>query len=205
VRLVPELLDLPLRWRKPRMVFVNSMSDLFHETVPLEFIRAVFDTMKRANWHVFQILTKRSARLLELHEQLEWPANVWMGVSVENARYIHRADHLRETGARVKFLSVEPLLGPVSALSVEGLQWVIAGGESGPHARPMELGWVREIRDKCVNAGVAFFLKQLGGRRDKRGGDQAVLDGRTWTEYPAAEENALGPDTEPYPNRERSE
>jgi protein gp37 len=142
------------------------------------------------------VLTKRSERLLELHEQLEWPRNVWMGVSVESARYAYRADHLRGTNARVKFLSVEPLLGPLPDLSVEDLDWVIVGGESGRRARPMELDWARQVRDKCVEAGVAFFLKQLGGRDDKRSGDDAVLDGRTWREYPKTL------DLEPYPNRE---
>jgi len=184
VRLVPAQLNKPLHWKKPRRVFVNSMSDLFHETVPLDYIQDVFKVMRKAKQHQFQILTKRSDRLRELDDSLAWAPNIWMGVSVENNRYTYRADHLRETGAQVKFISVEPLIGPVPSLSVKELDWVIVGGESGTGARPMDLDWARKVRDKCLNEGVAFFLKQLGGVRDKRGEEKAILDGRRWTEYP---------------------
>ena len=178
-----DLLDLPLRWRRPRTIFVNSMSDLFHEDVPLEFIQSVFATMQAAHWHVFQVLTKRSARLAELQSQLPWPANVWMGVSVEHQDYVWRIDHLRTVPAAVRFLSCEPLLGPLD-LDLRGIDWAIVGGESGPGARPMDLDWARSIRDQCQAAGVAFFLKQLGGTIHKRGHGRALLDGRQWREMP---------------------
>ena len=187
VRLVPELLEQPLRWKRPRRIFVNSMSDLFHEQVPLSFIREVFSVMREAHQHQFQVLTKRAERLWELDSSLDWPDNVWMGVSIENDRYTYRADLLRGTRARIKFLSIEPLIGPVPSLSVEGLDWIIVGGESGRGARPMELDWAREVRDKCIDADVSYFLKQLGGVRNKRAEGQALLDGRRWTEYPDVE------------------
>lgn len=177
-----QMLDLPLEWKKPQTIFVNSMSDLFHEDVPLSFILEVFDVMRRASWHDFQILTKRSARLLELSPELEWPRNVWMGVSVENADYTFRIQHLRLTGAAVKFLSLEPLLGPLPALNLSGIDWVIVGGESGPMARPIDKTWVTDIRDQCQQAGVPFFFKQWGGIKKKKTG--RVLDGRTWDEFP---------------------
>jgi len=178
----PHMLDLPLTWRKPRRVFVNSMSDLFHEDVPLEFIRRVFGVMAKAHWHQYQLLTKRSARALELDRHLDWRPNIWFGVSIENAAYVHRIEDLRRTRARVRFLSLEPLLGPLPALDLNGIDWVIVGGESGPRARPMKVEWVRQIRDQCLEAGVPFFFKQWGGPFKSRTG--RVLDGRTWDELP---------------------
>jgi len=177
------MLEQPLTWKKPQMIFVNSMSDLFHEEVPLDFIQKVLDVMRRASWHTFQVLTKRSHRLLELDSEIDWPANVWMGVSVENQNYTFRIEHLRQTGAHIKFLSLEPLLGPLPALDLCGLDWVIVGGESGPGARPMAEEWVLDIRDQCLTAGVPFFFKQWGGVRKKRSG--RVLKGRTWDQLPA--------------------
>jgi len=177
-----DVLELPLKWKRPRMIFVNSMSDLFHPDVPEGFILDVFDVMRRAHWHIFQVLTKRSGRLLELDSFIPWPENVWMGVTVENNDYVFRADHLRKTQAHVKFLSLEPLLGPIPNLSLAGIDWVIVGGESGPGARPMQIEWVREIRDQCITAGVPFFFKQWGGMNKKQSG--RVLDGRTWDQMP---------------------
>ena len=176
------MLALPLRWKKPQMIFVNSMSDLFHEDVPLEFIQKVFDVMRRASWHIFQVLTKRSQRLLELNPEIDWPPNVWMGVSVENQDYIFRIEHLRQTNAHLKFLSLEPLLGPLPNLDLRGIDWVIVGGESGPGARPIKEEWVIDIRDQCRAANIPFFFKQWGGVRKKRAG--RVLQGRTWNEMP---------------------
>jgi len=185
LRLVPEKIEEPLGWRAPRKVFVNSMSDLLHEGVPEKFIRRVFDVMVAAKQHTFQVLTKRSERLVELADRLPWPANVWMGVSVEDEERTSRIRDLAKIPAAVRFLSVEPLLGPITSLPLEGLDWVIVGGESGPRARPMELAWAREIRDECLQADVPFFLKQLGGRRSKQGGDEALLDGRLWRDFPS--------------------
>ncbi len=182
VTLQPAMLDLPLRWKRPRRIFVNSMSDLFHPEVPLEFIQAAFLVMRQAHWHEYQILTKRSERLLELDAQLDWPEQIWMGVSVENHRFVHRIDSLRRTRARVKFLSLEPLLGPLPRLDLQGIRWVIAGGESGPGARPMREEWVRDIRDQCRAVGVPFFFKQWGGVFKSRAGRE--LEGRTWDEMP---------------------
>jgi protein gp37 len=176
-------LETPLRWRKPQMIFVNSMSDLFHQDVPLSFIQRTFDVMRRASWHTFQVLTKRSHRLLELNSALDWPSNVWMGVSVESQAYTFRIDHLRQTSASIKFLSLEPLLGPLPNLDLTGIDWVIVGGESGPGARPMAEKWVTDIRDQCMTVGVAFFFKQWGGVRKKHNG--RVLNGRTWDALPA--------------------
>ncbi len=164
------------------MVFVNSMSDLFHKDVPIEFIEKVFEIMRRCPQHQFQILTKRSERLPELDSELQWLANVWMGVSVENIDYISRIDHLRETGAEVKFLSLEPLLGPLPNLNMTGIDWVIVGGESGPGARPMKAEWATEIRHQCQTAQVPFFFKQWGGTNKKKAG--RLLDGRTWDGMP---------------------
>jgi protein gp37 len=164
------------------MVFVNSMSDLFHEQVPFKFIEKVFDVMRRARWHVFQCLTKRSDRLASLNDRLRWPENVWMGVTVEKDTYTFRIDHLRATGADVKFLSCEPLLGPLPHLDLTGIHWVIVGGESGPDARPMDPQWVRDIRDQCIACGVPFFFKQWGGLYRRRAG--RTLDGRTWDQIP---------------------
>ncbi|MCL6520246.1 MAG: phage Gp37/Gp68 family protein [Armatimonadetes bacterium] len=184
-----ELLTIPLKWKKPRAVFVNSMSDLFHEAVPLEFIVKVFEVMRKASQHTFQVLTKRSDRLLELAPRLTWSANVWLGVSVETSDYLFRIDHLRQTPARVKFISFEPLLGSIGELSIEGIDWVIVGGESGPKARPMNIEWVRQIRDYCLSAGVPFFFKQWGGSNKKAAG--RVLDGRTWDEMPVETPSVL--------------
>jgi protein gp37 len=180
--LQPQMLDLPLRWRKPQRIFVNSMSDLFHADVPLEYVQQVFDVMRRAHWHVFQVLTKRADRLEQLAVALAWPPNVWMGVSVERADYTHRIDRLRATRARVKFLSLEPLLGPMPDLDLRCIDWVIVGGESGPRARPMQPEWVSGLRDQCEAAGVAFFFKQWGGWNKKKTG--RVLEGRTWDQMP---------------------
>lgn len=177
------MLDLPLRWKAPQRIFVNSMSDLFHEDVPLQFVQRVFDVMARASWHTFQVLTKRSGRLAECSPFLQWPCNVWMGVSVENEDYTSRIDHLRQTDSRLKFLSLEPLLGPLPGLDLRGIHWVIVGGESGPGARPMARKWVLEIRDQCLAAQVPFFFKQWGGARRKTTG--RLLDGRVWDEMPA--------------------
>lgn len=180
--LQPQMLDLPLQWKRPQTIFVNSMSDLFHKDVSLEYIQRVFDVMTRAHWHRFQVLTKRADRLADLDRKLKWPANVWMGVSVENEKYVDRIDDLRKTRASLKFLSLEPLLGPLRNLNLSNIDWVIVGGESGPGARPMDAGWVTEIRDQCRNASVAFFFKQWGGPNKKRTG--RVLEGRTWDEMP---------------------
>jgi protein gp37 len=179
-----DLLRLPLSWRAPRLVFVNSMSDLFHRDVPDHFIRRVFETMVTCPQHTFQVLTKRSQRLARLGPRLPWPSNIWIGVSVENAKYRFRIDHLRTVPAQVRFLSIEPLLGPVGELDLEGVKWVIAGGESGPRARPADTAWVTDVRDQCVAHGVAFFFKQWGGRTPKAGGRE--LDGRTWDELPGS-------------------
>jgi protein gp37 len=178
----PRALELPLTWKKPQMIFVNSMSDLFHEKVPVEFILQAVDVMRRASWHTFQVLTKRSARLAELDSVIDWPDNVWMGVSVENSEYRFRVDDLRHTHARTKFLSLEPLLGPLHRLNLKGIGWVIVGGESGPGARPLEREWVTDLRDQCQKARVPFFFKQWGGVWKKKTG--RVLDGRTWDEMP---------------------
>ena len=176
-----DLIDLPLRWKKPRKIFVNSMSDLFHPEVPDEFIQKVFETMNCAPHHIFQVLTKRPERVAAIAHQLSWTSNIWMGTSVENMRVVERVDHLRKVPARVRFLSCEPLLGPLK-LNLEGIHWVIVGGESGPGARPMDGQWVREIRDQCVKENVAFFFKQWGGVQKHRTG--RMLDNRTWDELP---------------------
>jgi protein gp37 len=178
----PAMLERPLAWRKPQVIFVNSMSDLFHQDVPLPFIQRVFDVMRRADWHTFQVLTKRADRLEKLAPELPWPANVWMGVSVEREDYTFRVDHLRRTPAAVKFLSLEPLLGPLPGLDLAQIDWVIVGGESGPRARPMDPSWASDIRDQCRGARVPFFFKQWGGRNKKAAG--RMLGGRTWDELP---------------------
>ena len=176
-------LDIPLFWKKPMNIFVNSMSDLFHEEVPLDFIQRVFDVMNRAHWHRFQVLTKRSERLRDLSSQLHWASNIWMGVSVENQNYAYRIEHLRETGAFIKFLSIEPLLGPLNDINLKSIDWVIVGGESGQGARPMNPSWVTDLRDRCQAANVPFFFKQWGGVNKKKAGRK--LDGRTWNEMPS--------------------
>jgi protein gp37 len=183
------MLEEPLRWRKPRVVFVNSMSDLFHQDVPESFIFRVFEVMRRADWHVFQVLTKRSERLAHMSAEIDWPANVWMGVSVERADYAYRIDHLRQTEARVRFLSLEPLLGPLQGLPLDGIDWVIVGGESGPGARNLDAAWVTGIRDQCLAAKVPFFFKQWGGVFKNRNG--RVLEGRTWDEMPHQNESRI--------------
>lgn len=180
--LQPQMLELPLHWKKPRLIFVNSMADLFHKEVPLEYIRKVFRVMEGASWHEFQVLTKRAERLEKVAPKLPWPQNVWMGVSVETSDYVYRIDHLRRTDARIKFLSLEPLLGPLPRLNLKGIDWVIAGGESGPGARSMNREWVVDIRDQCKRAGVPFFFKQWGGVRKKMAGRE--LEGRTWDDMP---------------------
>jgi len=182
VTLHERMLSLPLTWKKPRMIFVNSMSDLFHKDVPTEFIEKTFAVMRIASWHTFQILTKRSDCLREIEEQISISKNVWFGVSVECEDYLYRIDDLRVTHAPVKFLSLEPLLGPRPGLNLDGIDWVIVGGESGPGARPMQEEWVTDIRDRCIAANVPFFFKQWGGVIKKRTG--RVLEGRTWDQMP---------------------
>jgi protein gp37 len=178
-----QALCLPLSWRKPQTIFVNSMSDLFHEKVPADFIMRAFNVMCRADWHRFQILTKRSSRLRQLAMSLPWRPHIWMGVSVENQDYTFRIEDLRGTPAAVRFLSLEPLLGPLPGLDLSGIDWVIVGGESGPRARPMDASWVTDIRSQCQEASVPFFFKQWGGTNKKKTG--RLLDGRTWDEMPA--------------------
>ena len=197
VNLVENSLDVPLKLKKPRMIFVNSMSDLFHRDVPVEFIKRVFSVMNQAKQHTFQVLTKRSTRILELSEELEWADHIWLGVSVENEAVLSRVDDLVATEAKTKWLSVEPLLGPLPSLQLAGIDWVVVGGESGPKGRPMDVDWVRDIRERCVCADVPFFFKQWGHVRNNpkpcdptakengghaKGGRQ--LDGTTWNEYP---------------------
>jgi protein gp37 len=179
-----KVLELPLMWKKPQSIFVNSMSDLFHKNVPAKFIQKVFHIMEQAHWHRFQILTKRSERLLELNPKLSWSSNVWMGVSVENQEYTFRIDHLRKSEAKIKFISFEPLLGPVCDLNLKGIDWVIVGGESGPQARPMDASWAVDIRNQCQRAETPFFFKQWGGPSRKKAGRK--LEGRTWDEIPEA-------------------
>jgi len=179
----PDTLELPLHWKKPQRIFVNSMSDLFHHDIPEEYIQRVFATMCEARWHQFQVLTKRSGRLLALSEKLPWPANVWMGVSVESAAFKTRIDHLRKTGAAVKFLSLEPLIEDLGDLDLSGIGWVIVGGESGPGARPVQKRWVDDIRRQCQASRVPFFFKQWGGVQKKRAGRE--LNGRTYDAMPA--------------------
>lgn len=182
VTLHADLVDLPRRWRSPKLVFVNSMSDLFHEDVPTHFIQSVFKTMRECPQHTFQVLTKRSARLAELAPSIDWPSNVWMGVSVEDAKVIDRVDDLRKVDSAIRFLSCEPLIGPLDDLDLKGIHWVIVGGESGYGSRPMEKAWVKSIQAKCDAQNVAFFFKQWGGVQKHRTGRE--LDGQTWNDYP---------------------
>jgi protein gp37 len=175
-------LEIPLRWKRPTTIFVNSMSDLFQNGVSLSFIQRVFGVMRRAHWHRFQVLTKRADRLAEFASSLDWAPNIWMGVSVENADYVDRIDDLRSTGARIKFLSLEPLLGPLPRLDLRGIHWAIVGGESGPKARPMREEWVLDIQRQCRDAGVPFFFKQWGGKNKKKAG--RLLGGRVWNGMP---------------------
>jgi protein gp37 len=183
LRLWPERLNIPLQWKEPRMIFVNSMSDLFHKDVPLGFIQDVFQVMGQAHWHTFQVLTKRSERLRKLADKLDWPDNIWMGVSVEDMRVAHRVDDLRDVPASIRFLSCEPLLGSLKDLSLSKIHWIIVGGESGPGARPMKEDWVRELRTKCRRAGKPFFFKQWGGPIKSRTGRK--LDGAEYNEFPS--------------------
>jgi protein gp37 len=185
LRLWPQRLAQPLRWRKPRVIFVNSMSDLFHERIPEEYIAEVFDVMVRAPQHTFQVLTKRENRLADIAPSLPWPENVWMGVTIENRRFVHRADRLREVPASVRFISAEPLLGRLEGLDLGGIDWLITGGESGPRHRRIGHDWVCDLRDRCQDEGVAFFHKQWGGRSPKAGGRD--LEGRTWDQMPSAQ------------------
>jgi protein gp37 len=178
-----DALAVPTRWRDPRVVFVNSMSDLFHARVPVAFVRTVFEVMADTPRHTYQLLTKRATRLARLAPRLPWPPNVWIGVSVEDDDHVHRLDELRKVPAAVRFLSAEPLLGPLHRVDLRGIDWVIAGGESGPGARPVEAAWLRHLRDSCLAAEVAFFFKQWGGRTPKSGGRE--LDGRTWDQMPS--------------------
>jgi len=182
-------IELPLNWKKPQTIFVNSMSDLFMKEVPKGFILKVFEVMRKAHWHTFQVLTKRSERLLELSPELKWAPNIWMGVSVENQDYTYRIDHLRETGASTKFLSLEPLLGQIPNMNLEGIDWVIVGGESGPGARPMDASWVIDIRNQCLKSKVPFFFKQWGGTNKKKAGRE--LEGRVWDEMPHGGKDSL--------------
>jgi protein gp37 len=189
----PERLEQPFRWRQSRMIFVNSMSDLFHKEVPQQFIARVFDTMEAAHWHTFQVLTKRSSLMRDFlksrYGSAKGPAHIWCGVSIEDATKRSRVRHLQQSPAGIRFLSVEPLIGEVGVLELDGIDWVIVGGESGPKSRPMDKAWVRSIRDQCKAAGVAFFFKQWGGLRPKTGGRQ--LDGREWNEFPIADPCAV--------------
>jgi len=180
--LQPHMLELPIRWRKPSTIFVNSMSDLFHKDVPTDFIQQVFGVMRRAHWHQFQVLTKRADRVARLDPELDWAPNIWMGTSVETTKYVGRIDDLRKTRAHVRFLSLEPLLGPLPDLDLGGIHWAIVGGESGPRARPMKPEWVTDIRDQCARASVPFFFKQWGGVNKKRTG--RILENRIWDEMP---------------------
>jgi len=189
----PARLDQPLFWKRSRMVFVNSMSDLFHKSIPEAFVSRVWDTMERANWHIFQVLTKCSSLMRDFLKRRyadgSVPSHVWYGVSIEDRSKVTRLRHLQAAPSGIRFLSLEPLIAPVGKLDLDGISWVIAGGESGPRARPVDLEWVREIRDQCQQQSVAFFFKQWGGLRPKQGG--RTLDGREWSEFPQAETNSL--------------
>jgi len=186
VTLHPHILKIPLHWKQPRIIFVNSMSDLFHNNVPFNFITKIFDVMRQASHHQFQALTKRSQRLLQLSPKLQWPQNVWMGVTVENADCSFRIDHLRQTPVVIKFVSFEPLLGPIPNINLKGIDWVIVGGESGPGARPMNPAWAIDIRDQCLAADIPFFFKQWGGVNKKRNGRK--LEGQKWNQMPPSQE-----------------
>jgi len=183
------MVDRPLFWNKPQNIFVNSMSDLFHEEVPFEFISKVFDVMNKAHWHQFQVLTKRSQRLAEISAKLKWTPNIWIGVSVENRKNLYRIDDLRSVNASIRFISFEPLLGDLGLINLKKVDWAIVGGESGPHARKLEQSWVTSIRDQCISAGVPFFFKQWGGVFKKKNG--RILEGMTWSQYPKMADQAL--------------
>jgi len=189
VTLHPEVIEEPYQWKKPRVVFVNSMSDLFHEDIPANYIQSIFEVMNNTPRHTYQILTKRSERLAELAPILNWSDNIWMGVTVENNKYLHRVDHLRQVDAHIRFLSLEPLLGPLDELNLRGINWVIVGGESGPNARPIKEEWVLTIKNKCVFSDIPFFFKQWGGFNKKKNG--RMLEGRQWDELPDAKHNLV--------------
>jgi protein gp37 len=197
----PDTLELPLRWRRPRTIFVNSMSDLFHVDVPDSYIQQVFDVMVRTPQHTYQVLTKRAERLARLAPRLPWPSNIWMGVSVESPKYVWRIDYLRRTTAAIRFVSAEPLLAALADLDLDSIHWLIAGGESQSGARPANVEWFQDLRDQCRDAGVAFFLKQLGGHPSKRGGEKAVIGGRRWVELPLKVEGRVV-DTLGHPTKE---
>ena len=180
-----DLISSPLKWKSPRKIFVNSMSDIFHEELPDEVILSIFRTMNEASWHTFQVLTKRSERLSRLSSQITWTSNIWMGVTIESEEYIFRAKHIRDSGAKVKFISAEPLLSDLSSLELEGIDWIIVGGESGHGSRPMKEEWVINLRDKAHNSNTAFFFKQWGGFNKKKNG--RLLEGKTYDEYPQVE------------------
>jgi three-Cys-motif partner protein len=196
LKLWPQRLDYPLKWKRPRVIFVNSMSDIFHEDIPVDYVERIFEVMNEAKHHTFQVLTKRHERMAELAPRLDWPPNVWMGVSIENKRWVCRADHLRHVPAAVRFISAEPLLGPLTGLDLTDIHWLIAGGESGPRHRPADAEWFRELREQCLQSGVAFFFKQWGGPRAKSGG--RLLDGREWNEMPQVTYAANGNRTNGY-------
>lgn len=185
LRIWPDRLEQPLRWKRPRVIFVNSMSDLFHEGITDDYVAEVFDVMSRAPQHTFQVLTKRESRLAELAPRLPWPENVWMGVTIENRRFVHRADRLREVPAAVRFISAEPLLGPLDGLDLAGIDWLISGGESGHRHRRVDPDWLRDLRNRCQIEDVAYFFKQWGGRTPKARG--RLLDGRTWDDMPVSQ------------------
>ncbi len=189
VTLHEHVLDYPLNWKKPQMIFVNSMSDLFHRDVPDSFIVKVIEIIKKAKWHTFQILTKRSKRLVEIDRLIEWPDNVWLGVSVENSNYINRIYHLQHTSAKIKFISCEPLIGALSNLPLSFIDWVIVGGESGPYSRPILYEWIIDIKKQCKMSGVPFFFKQWGGTNKKKNG--RLLENKTWDELPIAHINKI--------------
>jgi protein gp37 len=189
--LQPQMLRRPLEWKRPQMIFVNSMSDLFHRDVPLSYIQRVFEIMTEAHWHIFQILTKRADRLEELSPKLDWPRNVWMGVSVENSDHVYRIEHLQRTGAQTRFLSAEPLMGAIGAVDLRGIHWTIVGGESGPGARPMKKQWVLDVLRQCRRAHVPFFFKQWGGVNKKKTG--RLLNNRLWNEMPVPPGFSLAP------------
>lgn len=186
LRIWPERLLTPLSWKRPRLIFVNSMSDLFHKNIRRSFVSSVFDTMMKGDWHIYQILTKRSSLMRDFINERFCsslvPPHIWLGVSVEDKSVVSRIEHLRQANASIRFLSVEPLLERIGKINLRGIHWVIVGGESGPNSRPIELEWVREIRDQCLENEVPFFFKQWGGIRPKSGGN--MLDGRTWFQYP---------------------
>jgi len=188
-----DIVELPLRWKKPREIFVGSMTDIFHKDVPLDYIKLIFSTMEKADWHIFQVLTKRADRLAEVAKHLPWPKNVWMGVTVETEKEVGRIKQLQKVPASIKFLSMEPLLGPIPQFPTSGIDWIIVGGESGPRSRPIENRWVIEIRNRCLKNNISFFFKQWGGTNKKKNG--RLLEGKFWDEYPQERELLVQPET----------